>query len=236
MADQRLTYFISLINNQADKHESLLEKLKQAEALTHLATGNDLADSGEEITINYIGALHSFISAAVDSCEALTQELLSVRGDFFRKSLEHGKTKRCNFTLSDDEVISLAETIKQQLCLQKKEQGAFSEIREALNTIVGLGYATTMSSNNSHNELQHCFYEEYLAVFLQTRDTLGLSNVTAEIIANCVASMIDIAITNFASSGQQYFNVFRNALLTFLGELHQNNEKISKILGIVTLR
>jgi hypothetical protein len=80
MANNRLTYFRSLINRQTREHEVLSEYLVQAEVLAHVAAScKEFADLGEEIINNYAWTLREILYKANKLNDQLLHELVRIR-------------------------------------------------------------------------------------------------------------------------------------------------------------
>jgi len=88
MANNRLTYFRSLINRQISIHETLSEYLTQAETLTNVAAScREFAELGEEIINNYAWAVCEILYKANKLNGKVLNELIGIRTKRIRKNL-----------------------------------------------------------------------------------------------------------------------------------------------------
>ncbi len=76
MAEQSLTYLISLINQQADEQENLSEYLAKADALAQVAVTTEFLELSEFVVHNYLWVLSDIISQARELNERLLNSWL----------------------------------------------------------------------------------------------------------------------------------------------------------------
>lgn len=79
MAEQSLTYLLSLINQQVDAQENLNEHLAKAEALAQVAITTEFLELSESIIYNHLWALSDIVSQAKNLNEQSLNFLLRQR-------------------------------------------------------------------------------------------------------------------------------------------------------------
>lgn len=79
MAEINVTQFLSIINQELESKESLNEYLSKAEALTHIAMGNEFLDHPAEILYSFLWVLSDIIEHARIMNERSLNDLLKQR-------------------------------------------------------------------------------------------------------------------------------------------------------------